>query len=184
MPAADQSKAFAAASAGAEGVEGLEAGADESVEAGLGASQIVHFSVALAGLSKSHVEHFHFCPPEVVGAFMPAAVQLKPFIVRTGAEIGLNSKVGREAMGMESTALRTWTELGPAGYTGSFTGKVYLGSSSMSMASTSSFDVSLTFGGAGGKGTGAGANRDVMGGAGGIGGGAASALRTSTLSAW
>ena len=42
---------------------------------GLGASQTVHFSVALAGFARSHVLHFQ-PPPE--GGFSPAAPQLNP----------------------------------------------------------------------------------------------------------
>jgi len=43
---------------------------------GLGASQTAHFSVALAGFSRSQVVHFH--PPPSEGGFSPAAPQLNP----------------------------------------------------------------------------------------------------------
>ena len=43
---------------------------------GLGASQTVHFSIALAGFVRSHVVHFH--PPPSGGGFSPAAPQLNP----------------------------------------------------------------------------------------------------------
>ena len=43
---------------------------------GLGASQTVHFSVALAGFVRSQVLHFH--PPLSKGGFNPAAPQLNP----------------------------------------------------------------------------------------------------------
>lgn len=49
---------------------------DRKVCYGLGASQIVHFSVALAGFAKSQVLHFH--PPLSEGGFSPAAPQLNP----------------------------------------------------------------------------------------------------------
>jgi len=54
-------------------IAGAGAGLD-----GRGASQIVHFSVALAGFLSMHVEHSHVSPAAVaVGCFMPAAAKLK-----------------------------------------------------------------------------------------------------------
>jgi len=86
-PAADQSKLFAGtvSGVGASGVKDVFTGAGvEEEESSRGASQTVHFSFASAGFSKSQSEHFHICA-EVVGAFNPAAVQLNPFMARTGA---------------------------------------------------------------------------------------------------
>lgn len=98
MPAADQSKPFNGAVGGsvAAGVEEIGAGVgtgegeEETVGACRGASQTVHFSFASAGFCRPQSEHTHFCA-EVVGAFIPAAVQLNPFIARTGAMTGVNS---------------------------------------------------------------------------------------------
>lgn len=78
IPAADQSKPL-------WGAAGLEAGS----EFGLAVSQTEHFSVALAGLSHMHVEHFQ-PPVACVGAFIPAADQSKPLLVGcTGTLFGV-----------------------------------------------------------------------------------------------
>lgn len=97
-PAADQSKLFIGAvgravTAGAEEVgagAGAGEGEEQTVGACRGASQIVHFSIASAGFCKLQSEHAHVCA-EVVGALIPAAVQLNPFMARTGAMTGVNS---------------------------------------------------------------------------------------------
>jgi len=60
-----------------EGKRGNETKFDyQQVLHGLGVSQTVHFSVAVAGFIKSHVLHFH--PPPSEGGFSPAAPQLNP----------------------------------------------------------------------------------------------------------
>jgi hypothetical protein len=94
-PAADQSKPFAGPVGGAGGVDevgvtGAGEGEDESVGAGRGESQTAHFSFASAGFCNSQTEHFHVCGT-VTGAFRPAAVQLNPFMARTGAMTTANS---------------------------------------------------------------------------------------------
>lgn len=49
-------------------------------EADFGASQIVHLSIAVAGLDKLHVEHVQLvCVLPLLGAFIPAADQSKVF---------------------------------------------------------------------------------------------------------
>lgn len=96
-PAADQSKPFAGAIGGTiaagvkEGRAGTGAGegegdGEEDVGACRGVSQIVHFSLAATGFCKPQSEHVHVCAV-AVGAFTPAAVQLNPFMARTGAII-------------------------------------------------------------------------------------------------
>ena len=97
-PAADQSKLFAGPVGGAVvarvevvgGNAGAGVEAEESVGACRGASQIVHFSFASAGFCKPQSEHDHVCAV-AVGALIPAAVQLKPFIARTDAMTVANS---------------------------------------------------------------------------------------------
>jgi len=94
-PAADQSKLFAGPVGGARvelagGGGGAGEEEEESVGACRGASQIVHFSIAPAGFCKPQSEHNHVCAG-VVGALIPAAVQLNPFIARTGAMTVANS---------------------------------------------------------------------------------------------
>ena len=96
-PAADQSKPFNETIGGAVavGVEAVGAGVaggegeEETVGACRGVSQIVHFSFASAGFCRPQSEHTHVCA-RAVGAFIPAAVQLNPFIARTGAMTGVN----------------------------------------------------------------------------------------------
>lgn len=96
-PAADQSKLCTGGvgvvvAGGVEEVDvtGVVEEEEEAVGAGRGASQIVHFSLASAGFCSSQVEHFHVCAT-VTGAFSPAAVQLNPFMARTGAITVANS---------------------------------------------------------------------------------------------
>jgi len=51
---------------------------------GRGASQTVHFSVALAGLLSEQSGHVHVSPAGFAGGFSPAAVQLKPAAAAAG----------------------------------------------------------------------------------------------------
>lgn len=96
IPAADQLKLFDGAIGGAAttGAEEVDAGVgveerEEGVDACRGASQIVHFSFASAGFCRQQSEHVHVCA--AVGAFIPAAVQLNPFIAHAGAMVEVNS---------------------------------------------------------------------------------------------
>lgn len=191
-PAADQSKLFngavgAAATTGVEEVgERVDAGEGEEEFVGScrGASQTVHFSFASAGFCREQSEQVHVCAT-VVGAFIPAAVQLKPFIARTDAITGVNSYIGREVTAKESTLLRAADKLGPAGEEEVVpTENVYLGSSSTFIARASSFGDSLAFAwatvfsGMACDSTGGSAKGDESGGA-----GMPSAFLISTLSA-
>jgi hypothetical protein len=65
----------------------------------LGASQIEHFAVALAGFFNMQLSQVQ-SPPEDPGCFMPAALQSKPpFEDDAGGATDLvRSKVGREAV--------------------------------------------------------------------------------------
>jgi len=78
----------------------------------LGASQIVHSSLALSGFCSMHMLHNQVPEVEAVGIFMPAEVQLNP--LADGAT-SLNSKVGSDDIGIATAALRALTWLGPAG---------------------------------------------------------------------
>jgi len=98
IAALDQSNAF---------VGGVSATFD-----GLGASQIVHLSLALSGFASMHMLHDQVLEAEAAGAFMPAAVQLNPLV---GAATSLNSKVGSDSGDIAAAALRALTWLGPAG---------------------------------------------------------------------
>lgn len=188
-PAADQSNALTGGTGGAGG-----AGAAAEVETGLdcatpgrGASQTVHFSFALSGFSKLQTSHFHFDPVEGVGGFRPAAVQLNPFMSFTA--MFLMSNVGREDTGASETAMRAFSELGPAGYTVSFTVNEYFGRSSVFTARASSCGESFDFGMSAmgcvseGAGVVGGVNRDDADGRGAVGGvETAEEATTSTLS--
>lgn len=86
---------------------GAGAGAGAGAEAlGLGASQIVHFSVALAGLDKLHVPHVHCAPLPDEGAFIPAAAQSNDAALATGAGVNAvpNVNVGSFVTGISEAA--------------------------------------------------------------------------------
>lgn len=79
--------------------------------AGFGASQTVHFSVALAGFESMHCEHDQVSPAAFAGGFIPAAAQLKPVV--SGAFVTVDplvdlekSKVGREDSGVDLAVRR------------------------------------------------------------------------------
>lgn len=80
-----------------EGGLGIENEGDTTgpVAPGLGASQTVHFSAAVAGFIKSQVPHFH--PSCFGGGFKPAVTQLNPPFVVGGTVIAgeVNAEAGR-----------------------------------------------------------------------------------------
>lgn len=110
IPAAAQSKPFAA---------------DAAALPGLGASHTVHFSVALAGFWRAHVEHVHLSAASA-GFCMPAADQSKPFAVGAGggdsalgevdddASPRVKVYVGSSGTGAAFAASRALSVLGPA----------------------------------------------------------------------
>jgi len=109
-PSAPQSNAFTGAG-GAGGVGRVAGGSFEGATSGREASQIVHFSFALSGFSKSQRPHFHVWA-EAVGGFKLVSVQLNPFMAFAG--IDLMSKVGREDTDATRAAWRVSWELGLA----------------------------------------------------------------------
>jgi len=72
---------------------------------GAGASQIEHFSVALAGLDSMHVEQVQPSPLLAAGAFTPAASQLNSLRVSfPTSEPMVNVKVDKEDVGRSFAA--------------------------------------------------------------------------------
>ena len=144
-PAAPQSNAL---TVGAGGGFGAAVGAGFEAR---GASQIVHCSVAEAGLLNMHIEHVQVPPGTCVGAFIPAAPKLNATGAGlTGATAGggtLKSKVGSDAFETARAASRAFCELGPGPAPGDEVGisKVYDGSSAMGVDATIDLTSSFVF---------------------------------------
>lgn len=151
IPAAAQLKPPLEAELAGSGAGAL--GGREDAAPGRGASQIVHFSSALAGFWSEHSEHVHVDPLDASGFLRPAAAQLNPATlgaleVAFEAEVEENeleekSYDGSEDAGRALAASRALRELGPgpAAALGNETDNwtVYVGNSETAIALTAAF---------------------------------------------
>jgi hypothetical protein len=119
-PPFDAARAVTEVEPKAEAVVGAKDDEDDDDAAaaaalGAGASQIVHFSVAVAGLLNPHNPHVQLDPepePAAVGGFNPAAPQSNPPFAAGAAAAEL--ELEGEAMPLASKAVRLKSKVGKA----------------------------------------------------------------------